>query len=92
MPSHPRTNGLAERKHHHIVEIRLALLAHSAVPFSFWDMAFDTTNFLMNHMPTLVLNNVSPYKKLFAKSPDYSTLRSFGCACFHTFAHTTLEN
>ena len=60
----------------------LTLLAHSAVPFSFWDMAFDTSTFLMNRMPTPVLNNVSPYKIFFAKSPDYSILRSFGCACF----------
>lgn len=32
--------GVAERKHRHIVEIGLALLAHSSVPIRFWDEAF----------------------------------------------------
>jgi hypothetical protein len=33
-------------------------------------------------MPTAVLDNVSPYFKLFQKHPDYSLLKTFGCVCY----------
>ena len=81
-PPTPEQNGLAERKHRHIVETGLTLLAHSRVPLSFWDAAFDTTVFLINRMPSSALNYRSPYKKLFHVAPDYTIMRSFGCACF----------
>jgi hypothetical protein len=32
-------NGAAERKHRHIVEVGLALLAHASMPLKFWDEA-----------------------------------------------------
>jgi hypothetical protein len=35
-------NGPAERKHRHIVEVGLALLANSSMPLKFWDEAFIT--------------------------------------------------
>ena len=56
-------NGVAERKHRHSVETGLALLAHSVVPLSYWNVAFDTVVFLINHMPTCVLHGLSPYEK-----------------------------
>jgi hypothetical protein len=36
-PHTHQQNGVAERKHHHIVETGVALLAHSPVPLQFWD-------------------------------------------------------
>ncbi|KAF8394586.1 hypothetical protein HHK36_020800 [Tetracentron sinense] len=81
-PYTPEQNGRAERKHHHIVETSLTLMAHSRVPLSYWDDAFATTVFLINRMPTRILHNISPYEKLFQKSPDYTILRSFGCTCY----------
>ena len=33
-------------------------------------------------MPTTVLGNISPFFKLFKKHPDYSFLKTFGCACY----------
>ena len=74
--------GLAERKHRHIVETWLSLSAHSGVPLSFWDAAFDTAVFLINRMPTHVLYHISPYEKLLQKSPNYTISRTFGCVCF----------
>ena len=81
-PHHPEQNGLAERKHRHLVEIGLTILAHASLPASFWVEAFHTANYLINRLPTKGLQNDSPYHKLFSKSPQYDFLKVFGCACF----------
>lgn len=75
-------NGIVERKHRHIVETGLALLAHSKLPLKYWDHAFVTAAYLINRMPSSSLQNQSPYSILMQKPPDYSSLRVFGCACF----------
>ena len=69
-------------KHRHIVETGLALLDHSHLPFQMWDHAFITTTYLINRLPSVSLENKTPYFKLFHKFPDYAHLRVFGCACF----------
>lgn len=33
-------------------------------------------------MPTLVLNNLSPFTKLHGRKPDYEFLKTFSCSCF----------
>ncbi|KAE8656940.1 hypothetical protein F3Y22_tig00116997pilonHSYRG00655 [Hibiscus syriacus] len=38
--------------------------------------------YLINRLPSKVLNNVSPFEKLFNKKPDHTTMRVFGCRCF----------
>jgi hypothetical protein len=73
-------NRAAKRKHRHIVEIGLSLLAHASVPLKFWDEAFIATAYLINRLPSKVIHHSSPLEHLFHKSPDYSSLRVFGCA------------
>jgi histone deacetylase 1/2 len=51
-PHAHQQNGSAERKHHHIVEVGLALLANASMPLKFWDEAFLTTTFLINLLPS----------------------------------------
>jgi len=68
-------NGAVERKHRHVVETGLALLSHASIPLTYWDDAFQTTN-------STLLKNSSPYEILLKKSPDYSLLRIFKCACW----------
>ena len=75
-------NGIVERKHRHIVETGLALLAQSILPLKFWDHSFVTAAYLINRLPSVSLNNQSLYFKLLNKQPDYSCLRVFGCSCF----------
>lgn len=78
-------NGVVERKHRHVVELGLTLLYHASLPLSFWDSAFTTAVYLINRLPTSALNFAVPYTVLFQKTPDYSILRTFGCACFPFF-------
>jgi histone deacetylase 1/2 len=73
-------NGSAERKHRHIVEIGLVLLAQASIPLKFWDEAFLATVYLINRMPSKTIHS-TPLEHLF-KKPDYSSLRTFDCACW----------
>jgi histone deacetylase 1/2 len=75
-------NGLVERKHRHLVETGLTLLSKANLPMKYWDHAFITAAFLINRIPTPVLQNNSPYYVLLNKHPDYKALKIFGCACF----------
>jgi hypothetical protein len=51
------------------------------MPLKFWDEAFSTTAFLINRLPSHVLNYSSPFEKLFGTKPDYNWLKVFSCAC-----------
>lgn len=62
-------NGRIERKHRHITEMGLTLLAQATMPLTFWLDAFSTAIYIINRLPTPVLNNLSPYKKAFMKEP-----------------------
>ncbi|KAD6795364.1 hypothetical protein E3N88_06260 [Mikania micrantha] len=81
-PHTPEHNDFAERHHRHIVETGLTLLSHAQLPLKFWPFAFTTATYLINRLPTITLNNDSPFSRLFHKLPNYDKLRSFGCLCY----------
>jgi hypothetical protein len=81
-PHAHQQNGAAERKHRHIVEVGLALLAHASVPLKYWDQAFLTATYLINMLPSKVINHDTPVHRLLDTTPNYSSLRVFGCACW----------
>ena len=84
-PHKPQQNGLAERKHRHLVELGLSLLFHSKAPQKYWVEAFSTANFLSNLLPhTAIEESTSPYESIYKRSPPYSMLRVFGCSCYPT--------
>jgi len=56
-PHAHQQNGSAECKHRHIVEVGLTLLAHASMPLKFWDEAFSTAVFLINRLPSKVINH-----------------------------------
>jgi hypothetical protein len=47
-PHTHQQNGSVERKHHHIVDMGLALLAHASMPLKYWDEAFLAATYLIN--------------------------------------------
>jgi len=79
-PHAHQQNGAAERKHRHIVEMGITLLAHSSMPLKFWDEAFLTAVFLINRLPSKVISDDTPFGRLHGHEPDYQFLRTFGCA------------
>ncbi|KAM6584466.1 hypothetical protein CsatB_011468 [Cannabis sativa] len=83
--SRPHTsaqNGRAERKHRHIVEMGLTLLAQAHMPLKYWWEAFQTSVYLINRLPTPILDHKSPFEAVHGKKPDYAFLKVFGVACF----------
>ena len=81
-PHTQQQNGSTKCKHRYIVETDLALLAHADVPIKFWDDAFLTATYLINYLPTRVIDNKSPLERFFHTPPNYSLLKVFGCVCW----------
>ena len=55
-PHTSQQNGVAERKHRHLLDVARTLLFHMQVPKHFWGDAVLTACHLINHMPSVVLN------------------------------------
>jgi len=72
---------MVEHRYRHIVETGLTLMGQCKAPLKFWRYVFETFVYLINHMPTLVINYKSPFECLFRSTPDYSFLRTFRCLC-----------
>ncbi|RVW86157.1 Retrovirus-related Pol polyprotein from transposon RE2 [Vitis vinifera] len=53
-PHTHQQNGVVERKHRHIVENALTLLARASMPFKYWDESFRIVVFLHNRPPSPV--------------------------------------
>lgn len=81
-PHTPEHNGIAERRHRHIVETGLALLSHASMPRSYWTYAFGVAVYLINRMPTPNLNFNNPFQNLYGYPPNFEKLRVYGCLCF----------
>lgn len=73
---------MVERKNRHLLDVVRTLLLESFVPSRFWCETLTTTVHLINRMPSLSLNNETPFFRLFGHNPDYSNLRVFGRVCF----------
>ncbi|KAL4360543.1 hypothetical protein GQ457_04G020760 [Hibiscus cannabinus] len=61
----------------------ITLLAQASLPFQFWAYAVSSAAYLINRLPSQVLDGISPYEKLHGIKPDYCFLRVFGCSSQH---------
>ncbi|TYK09620.1 Retrovirus-related Pol polyprotein from transposon TNT 1-94 [Cucumis melo var. makuwa] len=94
---HPYTsqqNGRAERKHRHILDSVRTLLLSTSCPKKFWGEATLTSVYTINRLPSSILENISPFERLYGTPPNYFNLKVFCCAFFvlsHLHEHTKLE-
>ena len=75
-------NGVAERKHRHLLETTRAMMIASSLPPHFWAEAVAMSTYLINIHPSAALQGGIPLERLSGKSPDYSMLRLFECVCY----------
>ena len=78
----PEQNGVAERKHRHLVETARSFLLSASDPSALWGEAILTAAHVINRIPTSHNSGLSPFEKLYGYAPVYSSLRVFGCTCF----------
>jgi histone deacetylase 1/2 len=52
------------------------------MPIKFWDEAFLCAAYLINMLPSKVIDHETPMERILRKTADYASLRVFGCACW----------
>lgn len=76
-------NSVIERKHHHSVYTTRTLLTNAPTLIKFWGHVILTAFYLINHIPSSVLDNEIPIPSLFSKDLLYV----FDFTCFgHHFS------
>ena len=75
-------NGKAERKLYHILDTVCALLLFAKVSAPFQGEAAIHIVHAINHIRSPIIQNQTPYERLFRSPPNYYHLHSFSSACF----------
>ncbi|RVX08315.1 Retrovirus-related Pol polyprotein from transposon RE1 [Vitis vinifera] len=83
----PQQNGVAERKNGHLLNTTRALLFQGNVPKSYWGEDVLTATYMINRIPSQVLDNKSLVVILKSFYPHFRTSngltpRVFGCTAF----------
>ena len=78
----PQQNGIAQRKHKHILEVARAIKFQGHISIKFWGHCILSVAYIINRLPTPVLHDKSPYEKFHKQQPSLQHLRVLGCLCF----------
>ena len=78
----PQQNGIAERKNRDLLEKTRAMMFYANVPKRFWSQAVLTATYIINRLPSRILNSKSPLEVLKHRKIDLSHLRVFGSVCY----------
>ncbi|GJZ21391.1 ribonuclease H-like domain-containing protein [Tanacetum coccineum] len=79
----PQQNGIAKRKRRHLLNVARGLMFHGEIPL-FLSECILTATYLINMLPSLILNGKYPFSLVYGRKPNLSHLRIFGCLCFAT--------
>jgi hypothetical protein len=79
MSSH---NGKAECIIRSINNVIRTLLIQASLPRRYWVEGLHTATYLLNHLPSKMIQVVCLYLILFSSAPSYEHLRVFSCLCY----------
>ena len=77
-PYTPQQNGVVKHKNRHLLDVVRTLLLEYFVPSTFKVEALSTTVYLINQLPSRVLDFASPYYRLYHHHPNYLDMHTFG--------------
>lgn len=83
----PQDNGRVERKHQHVLNVGRALLFQSKLPKQYWSYAIMHAAYIINRVPSPLLENKCPYTSLHGDLPYLHSLKVFGSLCYASTLH-----
>ena len=74
-PYTPQKNGVAERKHRHLLEVTTALRLQTHIPIRYWGHCLLAVAYIINRLPSSVLKFDTPYERLYGSKPSVSHVK-----------------
>jgi hypothetical protein len=81
-------NGKAERIIRLVNNVICTLLIQASLPRRYWAEGIHTATYLLNHLPTTMIQAACPHLALFGSVPSYEHLHVFGCTCYPNMTAT----
>jgi hypothetical protein len=81
-------NGKPERIIRSVNNVICTLLIQASLPGRYWAEGLHTVTYLLNRLPTTVIQVACPHLALFGSAPSYKLLRVFGCTCYPNMTAT----
>jgi hypothetical protein len=81
-PYTSQQNGKAECIIRSVNNVIRTLLIQASLPGCYWAEGLHTTTYLLNHLPTTVIQAACPHFALFGSAPSYEHMCVFGCTCY----------
>nr|XP_009597447.1 uncharacterized protein LOC104093413 [Nicotiana tomentosiformis] len=80
----PQQNRVIEKRHRSILDMARALRFQAYVPLCFWGECVSTAVYLLNRLPTILLQGKTLFEALYQKGPSIQHLRVFGSLYYAT--------
>lgn len=75
---------MVERNHSHILDIARALKFQASIPCRFWGECVQTAVYILNRLPSRILNGKSPFELLYGRASSLAHLSVFGYLFYAT--------
>lgn len=64
------------------MSIARSLRFQSGLPIKLWGECILAATYIINRLPSPILDHKTPFECLYDKTPDYFVLKVFGCLCY----------